>query len=138
MQSEQLAVRARKSLRARIIAVTAPLTALLGAVAVLLPTGYAVRAPGPTQDTLGAQMVAGQLVPMVEIAGTETHPTSGQLLLTTVSVSGGPIGPVMPMDVLFSWAAPSRTVMPTEAVFRPGVTREEQQEQSQIQMITSQ
>ncbi|MCL1801092.1 MAG: signal protein PDZ [Promicromonosporaceae bacterium] len=129
---------ARRNVRAKILAVTAPLTAALAAIAVLLPTGYAVRAPGPTQDTLGSQVVAGQELQMVEISGAPVHATTGQLLLTTVSVSGGPIGAVMPMDVLYAWLAPSRSVVPAEAVFRPGITREEQQEQSQMQMMTSQ
>ena len=122
--------------RAKLVAITLPLTALLGAVAVLLPTGFAVRAPGPTADTLG-MTPAGNL-PLVAINGAPTFPTSGQLRLTTVSVSGGPIGPVMPMDVLYSWLSPRRSVAPVESVFPVGITREQQQQQSAAQMVTSQ
>jgi len=120
------------------MAITAPLTAILGAAAMVLPTGFAVRAPGPTEDTLGSQVIAGNSVPLVEIAGAPTFPTTGQLRLTTVSVSGGPIGPVMPMDVIYSWASPRRSVMPVESVFPVGITREQQQQQSAVQMNTSQ
>lgn len=125
----------RRSPRAKLLAVTGPLTALLGAAAVLLPTGYAIRAPGPTEDTLG---LGPGNAPMVEITGAPTFPVSGQLRLTTVSVSGGPIGPVMPMDALFSWASARRSVMPVEAVWPVGITREQQQQQSAAQMVTSQ
>jgi PDZ domain-containing protein len=124
--------------RARIIAVTAPLTILLGTAAVLAPTGFAIRAPGPTEDTLGTQIVNTAPIQLVEITGASTYPTTGRLLLTTVSVSGGPIGPVMPMDVLFSWAVAPRTAIPQEVVFPAGITRAQQQEQSQAQMLTSQ
>jgi len=128
----------RRSTRARILTITSPLTAVLAAVAVLLPTGYAVRAPGPTEDTLGSQTIGGRTVPLVEITGAPTFPTSGQLRLTTVSVAGGPIGPVMPIDVLYSWLSSRRSVMPVEAVFPTGITREQQQQQSAAQMVTSQ
>jgi len=125
-----------RSTRAKLMAITGPLTALLGAAAVLLPTGYAVRSPGPTADTLGT--VGSGAVPLVSISGAPTFPTTGQLRLTTVSVSGGPIGPVMPMDVLYSWISPRRSVMPVENVFPSGITREQQQQQSTAQMVTSQ
>ena len=126
----------KRPTRSKLMAVTAPLTAILGAIAVLLPTGYAVRAPGPTADTLGT--VAGGALPLVNIAGAPTYPTTGELRLTTVSVSGGPIGPVMPMDVIYSWLSPRRSAMPVESVFPTGITREQQQQQSAAQMITSQ
>jgi len=125
-------------MRSRIIAITLPLTLVLAAIAMLLPTGFVVRSPGPTRDTLGAQRLGASEIPLVAINGADTFPTSGELLLTTVSVSGGPIGPVMPLDALAGWAVPSRSVVPVESVFRPGVTRQEQQQQSAAQMITSQ
>jgi PDZ domain-containing protein len=128
----------RRSTRAKLLSVTAPLTALLGAAAVLLPTGFAIRAPGPTEDTLGSQMIGGRSVPLVEIAGAPTFDATGQLRLTTVSVAGGPIGAVMPMDVVFSWFSPRRSVTPVEAVFPTGITREQQQQQSAAQMVSSQ
>lgn len=125
-------------MRRRIIAITLPLTLVLATVAVFLPTGFVVRSPGPTQDTLGVQRLGAIELPLVEIDGAQTFPTSGELLLTTVSVAGGPIGPVFPLDALLAWAMPARSAVPVETVFRPGITRQEQQQQSAAQMITSQ
>jgi len=125
-------------MRSRIIAVTLPLTLVLATIALFLPTGFVVRSPGPTQDTLGARRVGASEIAMVEINGATSFPTSGELRLTTVSVGGGPIGPIMPMDALVGWAVPSRSVVPVETVFRQGETRQEQQERSAAQMVTSQ
>jgi Lon-like protease len=48
--------RTAPSPRQRIMSVTAPLTAALLAGALLTPTGFAIRSPGPTEDTLGSQL----------------------------------------------------------------------------------
>jgi PDZ domain-containing protein len=120
--------------RSRLLSGSLLVTAALVALALVLPTGFAVRGPGPTEDTLGAQ---GD-VPLVEISGAQTYPASGELLLTTVSVGGGPVSDVFALDVLRAWASPSRGVVPMEAVFPVGITREQQQEQGQAQMVSSQ
>ncbi|WP_342766627.1 YlbL family protein [Xylanimonas oleitrophica] len=128
--------------RALVLSASLLATALLSAVALVLPTGYAVRAPGPTEDTLGSQRVgSGQdarEMPLVEIEGAETYPASGQLRLTTVSVGGGPVSNVYAGDVLAAWASPARAALPVEAVFPAGVTQEQQREESAAQMTSSQ
>lgn len=121
-------------MRSRLLSGSLLVTAALMATALVLPTGFAVRGPGPTEDTLGSQ---GD-VPLVEISGAETFPPSGELRLTTVSVGGGPVGDVFALDVLRAWLSPQRGVLPVEAVFPVGQTREEQQELSQQQMLSSQ
>ncbi len=117
-------------------------TAALAAVLMVTPTPYAVRTPGPTEDTLGTQdQGAGQSaseVPLIQISGAETFPASGQLRLTTVSVYGGPGGDVLLGDVLWGWASQERSVQPVEAIFPEAITSEEQQEQGQAQMLSSQ
>ncbi|GAB2453233.1 YlbL family protein [Xylanimonas ulmi] len=120
--------------RTRLLTGSLLVTAALAAATLVLPTGFVVRGPGPTEDTLGAQ----NDVPLVEITGADTYPGSGELLLTTVSVGGGPVSDVFAADVLYAWASPQRAVLPTEAVFAVGTTREQQQQQSQLQMTTSQ
>ena len=124
----------RTSPRARILTGSFLVTAVLAAATLVLPTGFAVRGPGPTEDTLGSQ----NDVPLVEIRDAETFPASGELRLTTVSVGGGPVSDVFAADVLWAWISPQRSAMPVEAVFAPDVTREQQQQQSQAQMLTSQ
>lgn len=117
-------------------------TAALAAVLMVLPTPYAVRTPGPTEDTLGVQdQGAGQSateMPLIAISGAETYPASGELRLTTVSVYGGPGGDVLVGDVLWGWTSQDKSVQPVELIFPEPVTQEEQQEQGQAQMISSQ
>lgn len=121
-------------------------TALLAAVLLVLPAPYAIRAPGPTEDTLGVQ---GQdeadadggrtatALPLVEIDGAPTHDVSGQLRLTTVSVYGGPGSDVLLGDVLWGWGSEQRSVQPVEAIFPEQTTQEEQQQVGQAQMASS-
>ncbi|WP_265520787.1 YlbL family protein [Oerskovia flava] len=108
-------------------------TLLLAGLAVL-PAPYAVRTPGPTEDTLGAQ---GD-VPLIEIEGAETFPASGELLLTTVSVAGGPGYPANLTQVVQGWFQTSRSVGPVEEVFPRDRTREETEQQGQAEMVSSQ
>jgi len=127
--------------RRAIIAITAPLSIVLLGASLTMPTGFALRSPGPTEDTLGEQRRSGttdEYAPLVEISGAETFPASGRMLLTTVAVSGGPIGTVYPLDVVAGWATQARAVLPVEAVFPTNITREEQEEQSAAQMVSSQ
>lgn len=117
-------------------------TAVLAAVLLVMPTPYAVRTPGPTENTLGSQELGEgssmREVPLVDVPDDAAHETSGELLLTTVSVFGGPSGDVLVGDVLWGWAARDRSVQPVELVFPVGITREQQQEESQAEMLSSQ
>ncbi|PFG40743.1 PDZ domain-containing protein [Georgenia soli] len=103
-------------------------------VIMLVPLPYAVQRPGPTVNTLGK--VDGK--PLIEVDGAKTYPTSGELRLTTVSVVGGPGYPVTAADVLAGWLAEDEVVLPVEAVFPDGTTREQIDEQSTAQMTSSQ
>ncbi|MFI6426270.1 PDZ domain-containing protein [Promicromonospora sp. NPDC050880] len=105
-------------------------TAVLAAVALVLPTPYAMRSPGPTEDTLAKGLI--------EIEGARTYESSGKLLLTTVSVLGGPGYPVMSGQVIQGWLDPRRSVLPVEAIFPEATTKEEQREVSQAEMVSSQ
>jgi Lon-like protease len=132
----------RASRRSVTLVVSMLVTAVLAAVLMVLPTPYAVRTPGPTEDTLGAQdQGTGQSateLPLIEISGADTYPASGELRLTTVSVYGGPGGDVLIGDVLWGWTSRERSVQPVELIFPEPVTPEEQQEQGQAQMVSSQ
>ncbi len=118
------------------------LTGVLAALAFSMPTAYAVRTPGPTEDTLGVQDrgegESAQEIPLVEISGAETYDPSGELRLTTVSVYGGPGGDVLAGDVLWGWFARERSVQPVEAIFPEPVTPEEQEQVGAAEMASSQ
>lgn len=124
----------RPSRRAVTLYLSGALLAGLLLVAMLVPLPYAVERPGPTVDTLSEH--DGR--PIVQIDGAETYPTSGQLRLTTVSVSGGPGFPVTAVDVLGGWLDPDVVVVPRESVFRDDASREEVAERSTAQMTSSQ
>ncbi|KGM09680.1 YlbL family protein [Cellulomonas bogoriensis] len=124
----------RTTPRAVTLAVTTLTTALLASAAFVIPVPYAVSSPGPTRDTLGEHDGA----PLITIDGTDTHDSSGQLLLTTVSVAGGPGFPVSVPMMVRSWFDADRSVTPVELVFAPDETREQIDERNQALMISSQ
>lgn len=142
---------ARASRRSVTLGISLLVTALLAAVLLVLPTPYAIRAPGPTEDTLGLQGAdvqggAGETSsggksatakPVVEIEGAKTYDVTGELRLTTVSVYGGPGGDVLLGDVLWGWGSRERSVQPVESIFPQQTTREQQQEVGQAQMAGS-
>ncbi len=109
-------------------------TLVLLTVMVFLRVPYAVSSPGPTRDTLGE--VDGS--PLIEVEGTRTYPSTGELRLTTVSVAGGPGFPVTLPQAVAGWISGTRTVRPVEVVFPPDVTQEQLDEQNQAAMTSSQ
>ena len=82
---------------------------------------YVIEQPGPAIDVLGEYRDEE----IVQIDGVETYPTDGSLMMTTVSVDGGPGYVVTPVDVVVSWFDRSRAVMPRELMFPPDQTREQ-------------
>ena len=87
----------------------------------LIPVPYVIERPGPAIDVLGEYEDEQILV----IDGAETHPTEGALMMTTVSVDGGPGYRVTPVEVVASWFDRSKMVVPRELVFPEGQTREQ-------------
>lgn len=100
----------------------------------LMPVPYVIEQPGPAIDVLGTYEDEQILV----IDGAETHPTEGSLMMTTVSVDGGPGFHVTPVEVMFSWFDRTRAVMPRELMFPEGQTREQTALTNTVQMSTSQ
>src|SRR5690625_6697927 len=72
----------------------------------LMPVPYVIEQPGPAIDVLGTYDDEQILV----IDGAETHPTEGSLMMTTVSVDGGPGYQVTPVEVAVSWFDRTRAV----------------------------
>ncbi len=106
---------------------------LVGVVAVL-PVPYVVLSEGPALNTLSAP--GGK--PLIEITGRTTYPTTaGGLYLTTVSVLGGP-RPVTLPTVLRAWLDPDEAAVPVEAVFPPGQTAQQADQETRQEMSDSQ
>lgn len=99
-----------------------------------LPVPYVIERPGPAIDVLGEWDGEEILV----IDGAQTHPTDGALMMTTVSVDGGPGYRVTPVEVVAAWFDRSKMVLPREAVFPEGQTREQTALNNTAAMSTSQ
>ena len=78
---------------------------------------YVSLGPGPTFDTLGE--IDGKQV--VDIEGTEVHPTSGHLNMTTVSQRDGlTLGQAMAL-----WMSGREQLVPRDLIYPPDKTRDE-------------
>lgn len=116
---------------------------LAGAVAgtVLLgisPSPYAVERPGPVYDVLGKTDVSGKSVPLIEIPGKTTYPTTGTLDMLTVYVDGSPQNRVSWIELASSWFDPSRAAVPLDELYPPGQTESQSNAESAIDMTNSQ
>lgn len=90
---------------------------VFGVLLALVTVPYVSLGPGPTFDTLGE--VDGKQV--VDIQGTQTHPTSGHLNMTTVSQRDD----LSLAEALTLWLSGQEQLMPRALVYPPGKSREE-------------
>lgn len=109
-------------------------------VGVLLITGSLIRlpfmfmTPGPTFDLLGED--SGKEI--IEISGTPTFPTKGQLDMTTVSEYGGSSGGVAVVEGIYGWALPSAKVIPREVYYPNAQTGDEVKAEQQAAWTSAQ
>lgn len=90
---------------------------VFGVLLAVVTVPYVSLGPGPTFDTLGE--IDGKQV--VDIQGTQTHPTTGHLNMTTVSQRDGlTLG-----EALTLWLSGQEQLMPRDLVYPPGQSREE-------------
>ncbi|CAM4243453.1 Lon protease [Mycobacterium basiliense] len=90
---------------------------VFGVLLAVVTVPFVSLGPGPTFDTLGE--VDGQQV--VQIVGTQTHPTSGHLNMTTVSQRDAlTLGEAMTL-----WLSGQEQLVPRDLVYPPGKSREE-------------
>jgi Lon-like protease len=104
----------------------------------LLPSPYVIEQPGPVYDTLGVADNEGEEVPLIEIPDEETFPTDGELNLLTVTVLGRPGQTPNWLEVLGAWFDRTRSAVPVEAIFPPGVSDEDRDAQNEAAMVDSQ
>ena len=115
-------------------ALVSALTFVLLAIAlVLIPAPFVTWAPGGPRDTLGA--VDGK--PIIEVQGIQTHPTSGRLDLTVVSVTPADVRLSLPQALLAHWL-PHRDALPVDSVYTPGKSASEVQAEDADMMSTAQ
>ncbi len=90
---------------------------VFGVLLAVVTVPYVSLGPGPTFDTLGE--VDGKQV--VAIEGTQTHPTSGHLNMTTVSERDE----LTLADALTLWLSGREQLVPRDLIYPPGKSRDE-------------
>ena len=114
------------------------LTAVIIVGLSFFPAPYVIDNPGPTYDTLGSVEVGDATLDLISISGGEVFDTTGEIRLTTVTRSGNPDSLPGWADVLSGWLDPTRTVIPVDVAYPPGVSVEQNREAAQIDMENSQ
>ena len=99
------------------------LAVVLGLLGGLATVPYVALLPGPTFDTLGS--VEGKTV--VDIRGTRTYPTEGQLNMTTISV----VNNITLYEAMGLWAGGSSALVPREEIFPANLSEEQIKQQNQ-------
>ena len=128
----------RRSRRERIGWGAITIAVVIAVIFMLLPTPYVIEEPGPVYDTLGVADHDGEEIPLIAIPDEETFPTDGELNLLTVSVRGRPGATPGWLDVIGAWFDRTRSVVPAEAVFPPGVSDADRDAQNEAAMVDSQ
>ena len=132
--SESAAAEAPGAPRGLLLSVSGLLTSLLLLAMVFVPPPYAIESPGPTVDVLGE--LDGE--PLIEVTGAGSYEATGSLLVTTVSVLGGPGRDVPLTQLVLSWLSASDAVVPVESLYPPDRTAEEIEDLLTAQMVSSQ
>ena len=120
----------------RMIAACVSVPLLLGliAVAVFVPVPFASYHPGPTFDVLAADDGGDEII---QVNGAQTYRDGGEIRMTTVSVSQQGVEKNI-LEMLTDWVDPDAAVYPYDIVHPPGTTREQDEIEGQVQMVSSQ
>ena len=106
------------SRRVRTLVVGGVLFVVLAIVAFTLPVPYVILGPGPTINTLGSYGTQQ----VITIAGKKANKTTGNLNLTTVSISTGRVSVFQAME---GWLAGDQVVVPRETIYPPGQSQQQ-------------
>ncbi|MEU8617104.1 PDZ domain-containing protein [Streptomyces sp. NPDC048623] len=117
---------------ATMLASTLVLITLL-CVGVLIPVPYSEMSPGPTVNTLGE--ARGE--PVLQISGHQTYPTSGNLNMTTVRVTGADYR-MNAVEAVYGWLAHDSVVVPHDTLYPDGKTEEESSQENAEEFSQSQ
>ena len=105
---------------------------VLVVVALTVPVPYVVLSPGPTINTLGDYR--GQVIISIT-DGKTANPTTGNLNLTTVSIS---TNRVSAFQALAGWLAGDEVVVPRETIYPPGQSQQQVNQQDKQDFTDSQ
>ncbi|MFC0599624.1 YlbL family protein [Streptomyces palmae] len=110
------------------------LIALLFTALLIIPVPYAEMSPGPTYNTLGKDHKGMRVL---EISGRKTYPTSGNLNMTTVRVTG-PEYKMNLFEAVYGWIADDRIVVPHDTLYPDDKTPEQVSQESAEEFSQSQ
>jgi PDZ domain-containing protein len=122
------------SRRAATLIFASVLILVLGMVGAFIPVPYVALRPGPTTDTLGQ---LGK-VPLIQISGAKTYPSSGHLNFVTVASQGGPGNRIDLFTALRGWLDPDVAIVPEEAIFPKNVSTKKVEQENTLEMASSQ
>ncbi|MFJ3232783.1 PDZ domain-containing protein [Streptomyces sp. NPDC086787] len=117
---------------ATMLASTLMLIVLLCA-GLLIPTPYSEMSPGPTVNTLGEH--GGE--PVLQISGHQTYPSSGNLNMTTVRVTGANYKMNL-IEAVYGWLAHDSKVVPHDTLYPDGQTEEQSTQENAEEFSQSQ
>jgi PDZ domain-containing protein len=118
--------------RIRTLIVCGVLFVVLFVLALVLPVPYVILSPGPTFNTLGADSSGNQII---VIKGRTANQTTGNLNMTTVDVSNQPVSV---FEAIYGWLKSDEVVVPRSAVFPPGQSENEVNQQNTRDFAISQ
>jgi PDZ domain-containing protein len=101
-------------------------------VAILMPVPYVVLSPGPTLNTLGTD---DQNRVIIVLKGRQARATTGNLNLTTVDIT---TGRVTAFQALAGWLQHDRVVVPRSAIYPPGQSQQQINQEDTEQFASSQ
>jgi PDZ domain-containing protein len=97
------------------------------------PLPYVTYEPGQTFDVLGE--TDGKEI--IQVSGHRVYRDAGELRMTTVLIST-PGAPLDLFTLMTDWINPDATIYPYDAVYAPDLSQEENREEGQVEMVTSQ
>lgn len=121
----------RLSRRVQTLIAGGVLFVVLAIVALAVPVPYVILGPGPTVNTLGTY----DKQQVISISGKTANKVSGNLNLTTVSVS---LGHVSAVQAMLGWLAHDQVVVPRETIVPPGQSENQVQQQDAQDFSNSQ
>jgi PDZ domain-containing protein len=122
------------SRRSAAVIVAFVLLCVTALVATFATVPYVRFQPGPTVNVLGVQSNGK---PIVEVQGHKTFKTTGQLRMTTVRTTN-PGTKLSVWTALMAWANPHQALYPYDAIYPDKTTNAQEEEESQIEMVSSQ
>ncbi|MDT0203876.1 PDZ domain-containing protein [Nocardioides sp. AE5] len=115
------------------IVISAPLMVVLWLTAAIAPAPYVQFSPGMTVDVLSE--VQGQ--ERIQVSGHETYYDGGELRMTTVGVTR-PEDSISLLTAISAWLSDERAVVPYDTYYQDGITDEENDAETAVQMVSSQ